>query len=100
MPSANSHASFRGAGSAGKCTQPAQAWLRVPANPESITTGSGYGFRLSPLSRLGRNDEQKGSASSAGIRRRDQQDRHFAHLFQRAQDIAALAADLPHAQPR
>src|SRR4030095_6538628 len=31
--------SFRGAGSAGKCTQPAQAWLRVPASPESITTG-------------------------------------------------------------
>ena len=42
--------------SAGKCTQPAQAWLRVPASPESIPTGGGYGFRPSPLSRLGRND--------------------------------------------
>src|SRR5437870_13816955 len=50
--------SFRGAGSAGKFTQPAQAWLRVPASPESITPAGGYGFRLSPLLRLGRNDEQ------------------------------------------
>jgi hypothetical protein len=30
----------------------------VPASPESITTAGGYGFRPSPLSRLGRNDEQ------------------------------------------
>jgi hypothetical protein len=30
----------------------------VPASPESITTADGYGFRLSPLSRLGRNDER------------------------------------------
>src|SRR5262249_40934698 len=29
-----------------------------PANPESVTTAGGYGFRLSPLSRLGRNDER------------------------------------------
>jgi hypothetical protein len=43
--------------SAGKCTQPAQAWLRVPASPESIPTACGYGFRPSPLSRLGRNDD-------------------------------------------
>jgi hypothetical protein len=45
----NADSSFRGADSAGKCTQPAQAWLRVPANPESIVTAGGYGFRLSPL---------------------------------------------------
>jgi hypothetical protein len=31
-----------------------------PASPESITTGGGYGFRLSPLSRLGRNDQLEG----------------------------------------
>src|SRR4029450_12828043 len=49
-----------GAGSAGKCTQPAQAWLRVPASPESIITSNGYGFRPSPLGRLGRNDEARG----------------------------------------
>src|SRR5436309_7300410 len=39
----NSDWSFRGAGE--------------PAHPESIITVRGYGFRLSPLSRLGRNDE-------------------------------------------
>jgi hypothetical protein len=31
------------------------------AGPESITTAGGYGFRPAPLSRLGRNDELKGS---------------------------------------
>src|SRR4030095_6348113 len=57
--------SFRGAGSAGKCTQPAQAWLRVPASPESITTAGGYGFRLSPPSRLGRDAEMKGNIAAS-----------------------------------
>src|SRR5262249_14767295 len=36
-----------------------------PANPESITTVGGYGFRLSPLSRVGRNDELNESLSLA-----------------------------------
>ena len=31
----------------------------TPASPESISTASGYGFRPSPLSRLGRNDQLK-----------------------------------------
>src|SRR6266481_5143318 len=31
-----------------------------PASPESITTACDYGFRPSPLSRLGRNDERTG----------------------------------------
>src|SRR5205823_9211353 len=31
-----------------------------PASPESITTAGGYGFRPSPLSRLGRNDKLNG----------------------------------------
>src|SRR5436190_13789715 len=61
----NSDSSFRGAGSAGKCTQPAQAWLRVPASPESITAAGGYGLRLSPPSRLGRNDELKGTIAAS-----------------------------------
>jgi len=34
------------------------------ANPESITTAGDYGFRLSPLSRLGRNDQLKELASN------------------------------------
>jgi hypothetical protein len=49
----------------------AQASLRslrklgcVLANPESITTAGDYGFRLSPLSRLGRNDQLKELASN------------------------------------
>jgi len=29
----------------------------LPANPESIVTSGDYGFWLSPLPRLGRNDE-------------------------------------------
>ena len=35
-----------------------------PASPESIPTACGYGFRPSPLSRLGRNDEVKALAPS------------------------------------
>src|SRR5438067_237855 len=35
-----------------------------PASPESIPTACGYGFRPSPLSRLGRNDELKALAPS------------------------------------
>ena len=35
-----------------------------PASPESIPTASGYGFRPSPLSRLGRNDQLKALASN------------------------------------
>ena len=35
-----------------------------PASPESIPTACGYGFRPSPLSRLGRNDELKAFAPS------------------------------------
>jgi len=34
------------------------------ANPESITPAGDYGFRLSPLSRLGRNDQLKELASN------------------------------------
>jgi hypothetical protein len=30
-----------------------------PASPESIPTACGYGFRPSPLLRLGRNDESE-----------------------------------------
>ena len=46
-------------------TEPAQVLVVIPgraegANPESIATVRGYGFRLSPLSRLGRNDEPRG----------------------------------------
>src|SRR5947199_8187889 len=37
---------------------------RRPRAPESISTASGYGFRPSPLSRLGRNDELKGLSPS------------------------------------
>src|SRR5437667_825491 len=36
----------------------------TPASPESIPTACGYGFRPSPLPRLGRNDELKASAPS------------------------------------
>src|SRR5207248_7341138 len=36
----------------------------TPASPESIPTACGYGFRPSPLSRLGRNDEVKALAPS------------------------------------
>src|SRR5439155_23862392 len=35
-----------------------------PASPESIPTASGYGFRPSPLSRLGGNDQLKALAST------------------------------------
>src|SRR5204863_5129777 len=35
-----------------------------PASPESIPTACGYGFRPSPLSRLGRNDQLKALAPS------------------------------------
>src|SRR5262249_47305425 len=36
----------------------------VLANPDSITTAGAHGFRLSPLSRLGRNDRLKDLASN------------------------------------
>jgi hypothetical protein len=36
----------------------------VLANPDSITTAGDHGFRLSPLSRLGRNDRLKDLASN------------------------------------
>src|SRR5947209_15977916 len=35
-----------------------------PASPESIPTAGGYGFRPSPLSRLGRNDKLNGLISA------------------------------------
>src|SRR6266567_6611002 len=42
-----------------------------PASPESITTAGGYGFRPSPLSRLGRNDKLNGLIIGALHRIRD-----------------------------
>src|SRR5260221_12631998 len=36
-----------------------------PASPESITTACDYGFRPSPLSRLGRDDERTGRDDTA-----------------------------------
>src|SRR2546421_6682615 len=60
--------------------------MRVPASPESIPTAYAYGFRLSPLSRLGRNDKLNGSFRRAiglqrvTVRARFDLDEHVAVL--------------------
>ena len=58
--SSSRHSGARAPGSALRAVR-AQA---PPASPESIPTACGYGFRPSPLSRLGRNDELKGLSPS------------------------------------